>query len=278
MAGYTANMTRWQYDNETSVTEIGPGHWSSRLSSAWNIDTNPNGGYAAAPGLRAMGQMVEQPDPVSVTTYYLRPGLGDQPGDIYAELVRSGRRTSTAAASLHQDGKERLRTVAAFADLNATANGAAQPGLSIPPVELPPPDQCRSRVDLAQGQGVELPITSRLEVRIDPALTEPGKVDRAEVAGWVRFADQRSPDSAALVLFADAFPPSVFSLFGRVGWVPTVEFTVHVRRRPVTGWIAARFRTQDLANGMLIEDGELWDESGALVAQSRQLALLLKKD
>lgn len=276
--GYTAGMTQWQYDNETAVTEVAPGHWSTRLSSAWNIDTNPNGGYASAPGLRAMGQVVGQPAPVSVTTYYLRPGLGDQPGDIYTECVRSGRRTATAAASLYQDGKERLRMMAAFADPDVQSNGSAPSSLSIPAVELPPPEQCRSRTDMAQGQGVDLPITSRLEIRIDPSLSDPGEAGRAEVAGWVRFADQRPPDAASLVLLADAFPPSVFGLFGRVGWVPTVELTVHVRRAPVSGWIAARFRTQDLANGMLIEDGELWDESGALVARSRQLALLLKKD
>jgi len=270
-------MSEWQFDTETEVAQTGAGSWRTRLSSAWNIGTSPNGGYAAVSSLRAMGRLVDLPDPVSITSYYLRPGIGDQRGDIHAELVRAGRRMATTTASLSQDGRERLRLMAMFADLTlASAGEPDSTPLSIPPVELPPPDQCRRRITLEQG--VDLPITSRLDVRVDPALADPAHAGRAEVAGWVRFSDERPPDPAALLLFADAFPPSVFGLFGRVGWVPTLELTVHVRRRPVPGWIAARFRTEDLHNGMLVEDGELWDASGNLVARSRQLALLLRDD
>ena len=78
-----------------------------------------------------------------------------------------------------------------------------------------------------------------------------------------------------MLLFADSFPPSLYTLVGRVGWVPTIELTVHVRRRPVDGWIQARFECDDLAGGRMIESGTLWDESGRLVARSRQLGLLL---
>lgn len=270
-------MSDWQFDTETEVVETAAGNWRTRLSSAWNIGTSPNGGYAAASSLRAMGRLVDLPDPVSITSYYLRPGIGDQTAEIDTALVRAGRRTATTTASLSQDGRERLRLMAMFADLEAASGGESESlSLSIPPVELPPPDQCRRRITLEQG--VDLPITSRLDVRIDPALADPAQAGRAEVAGWVRFTDERPPDAAALLLFADAFPPSVFGLFGRVGWVPTLELTVHVRRRPLPGWIAARFRTDDLHNGMLVEDGVLWDASGNLVARSRQIALLLRGD
>ncbi|NBT21494.1 MAG: thioesterase family protein, partial [Actinobacteria bacterium] len=40
------------------------------------------------------------------------------------------------------------------------------------------------------------------------------------------------------------------------------------------GPIAAEFATNHLRDGMFDEDGLLWDSTGALVAQSRQLALL----
>ncbi|WP_290650900.1 thioesterase family protein [Aquisalimonas sp.] len=266
-------MAQWHFDAETAVTAIGPGRWSTRLSPAWNIGDNPNGGYAAAAALRAACRVTEQPDPVSVTTHYLRPAVADRDAEIVTELVRKGRRAVNVTASLHQDGKERLRMIAAVADLERAAPDTGQPALSPPMVELPAPEHCVPRDTL--GQGVELAITSRVDVRIAPALAEPGASDRAEMAGWVRFADGRPVDSAALVLFADAFPPSLYSLLGAVGWVPTLELTVHVRRRPAPGWIATRFRTSDLAGGMMVEDGELWDETGVLVARSRQLALLL---
>lgn len=264
-------MNKYKFDQETAITQQGGERWTTRLHPAWNIGDNPNGGYAAAATLRALATLAGRPDPVTVTTHYLRPGLAEQEGVIEAALVKQGRRAVNVTGTLTQDGKERLRVMAAFADLADAGNSAHE--LTLPPASLPAPEQCRDRKTLAQG--VELPLTSRLDIRIDPELAEPGEAGRAEVAGWVRFADGRPPDTLALTLFADAFPPSLFGLLGSVGWVPTLELTVHVRRRPAPGWIAARFRTSDLNNGMMVEDGELWDETGALVARSRQLALLL---
>jgi acyl-CoA thioesterase len=42
----------------------------------------------------------------------------------------------------------------------------------------------------------------------------------------------------------------------------------------VEGWLRCRFTTRFVTGGYLEEDGEVWDEAGRLVAQSRQLALL----
>ena len=67
------------------------------------------------------------------------------------------------------------------------------------------------------------------------------------MCGWIRFADERPVDAAALTLFADAFPPPLFALVGRIGWVPTIELTVQVRRRPVDGWVLGT--ALDLARG-----------------------------
>jgi acyl-CoA thioesterase len=141
-----------------------------------------------------------------------------------------------------------------------------------PPTTLPPPDGCVGRAP--DTQGVPLAILDRVDVRLHPGHARPGATGRAEVSGWIRFRDGREPDALACLLFADAFPPPVFGLLGAVGWVPTVELTVHVRARPAPGWMRGRFVTHDLADGRLVEDGALWDARGRLVAQSRQLALL----
>ena len=47
----------------------------------------------------------------------------------------------------------------------------------------------------------------------------------------MRHSDGSDPDVIALLMFADAFPPPIFTVFGPVGWVPTLELTVQVRAR-----------------------------------------------
>ncbi len=83
----------------------------------------------------------------------------------------------------------------------------------------------------------------------------------------------RPIDSLALLLACDAFPPAAFNLDMPTNWVPTVELTVHVRAIPAPGPVACFFRTRFVQNGLLEADGEVWDQNGVLVAQSRQLAL-----
>jgi hypothetical protein len=76
------------------------------------------------------------------------------------------------------------------------------------------------------------------------------------------------------VLAADAFPPTAFNGDLPLGWTPTLELTVHVRRRPAPGWLRCINRTRFVSSGFLEMDGEVWDASGHLVVQSRQLALV----
>ena len=78
-------------------------------------------------------------------------------------------------------------------------------------------------------------------------------------------------DVLALLFVVDALPPVTFDL-GLPGWAPTVQLSVHVRARPAPGWAILRHATRNLAGGLFEEDCEVWDSSGRLVAQSRQLA------
>lgn len=257
------------FDLETSITRVDAGVWKTRLSANWNIGTNSNGGYAMSSVLRALRELTGQPDPISVTTHYLRPVQGGGDGRIEATLIRSGRTMATARGTLSQDGKERLVVIAAFGDVEAKAG--IGPELAPMPPELPPVEDCIQRAKLKQG--VDVPLLSRVDCVLHPDCVEPG--ERAVVEGWIRFSDGGDPTTLSLPLFLDSFPPSLAALVGNTGWVPTIELTIHVRRAPKPGWLRARLECDDLHNGRMIETGALWDSSGALVARSRQIGLLL---
>lgn len=258
------------FDDETRVTPAGEGRYSGTVHPAWNIGANPNGGYLLAIAAQALRQAVPaHPDPLSITVHYLRPGLAGQACDVDVQVLRSGRTLSTVRATLAQEGGARMALMAAMGDLGA---GDAPPVITLPLPDMPPPEACPGRSAAAQGVG--LPILDRLDIRLHPHEAQPGTAGRARVSGWIRFADGRAPDPIACLLMADAFPPAVFGLLGMVGWVPTIELTVHLRARPAPGWLLGQFVAEDLRDGRVIENGALWDSRGQLVAQSRQLALV----
>jgi acyl-CoA thioesterase len=102
------------------------------------------------------------------------------------------------------------------------------------------------------------------------------------VGGWIRLADGDRPlDASLLAAYADAWPPAIFSRMqvgGLGAGIPTVDLTVHFR--DVSGvrgddWVLADFRTRCAHDGFIEEDGEIWSRDGRLLAQSRQLALIL---
>lgn len=261
-----------QFDTETAVEPLGGGRFGVQVSNRWNIGDNPNGGYLVSMALQALRHLGPHQDPVSVTTHFLRPGTGERPGEVHTELIRSGRSVTTGRATLIQDGKARIEVLASLGDL-AGASGHDLEIAIAPPADMPPVEDCVERSGLEQG--VTLFIAERIDLRVRPDMAMAGASGDGEVQAWVRFADQREPDTLAAVMFSDSFAPSIFTRLGRVGWVPTIELTVHVRRRPAFGWMLGRFVTEDLHDGRLIEDGWLWDSEGALVARSRQLAMLL---
>lgn len=108
----------------------------------------------------------------------------------------------------------------------------------------------------------------------DASFAEGRPSGRARMRGWFRLRDGERADSLALVLATDAFPPTIFNADLPVAWTPTVELTAHVRAAAPPGWWRCAFRTRFISGGYLEADGEIWDGSGRLLAESRQLALV----
>jgi acyl-CoA thioesterase len=78
-------------------------------------------------------------------------------------------------------------------------------------------------------------------------------------------------------MLSDAWWPSPLPRLTRPAALPTIDLTVHFRSPPVgDGHVLAVFRSSTSAGGFFEEDGELWSRDGVLLAQSRQLALLVE--
>jgi hypothetical protein len=257
----------YRLDQDSIATESGANRFDVNLSDGWGIGGVPNGGYLGYVVVSTLAKALPHPDPFTVTSHYLRPA-SPGPAQIEVELIRAGTTQSTGMAKLIQGGKEILRMIATFGDLGTISGPTRETGAS----PLPSMDRCQ--------RSTATPPNSTFGDRVD-VLFSPGSLDflkgasdrPMEVSGFIRLNDGREPDARSLVLFADAFPPPVLHAVPR-RYVPTLELTVHVRRKPAPGWLRAFFRTRYLIEGYLEEDGEIWDSEDRLVAISRQMARL----
>ncbi len=264
-----AEGTEHPYDADTRVEASADNAFAATISERWNaLGGIANGGYLLAVCLQALRHTLPFPDPLVASAFYLRRGAPG-PAEVRTELVRSGRRTATGEAHLLQGGTEAVRAVATFTDLRqATGRTLDLDGMP----DLPPPEEA---LDLMAGGSLPgVNIAEMVDYRMPrlPGWSQGQPSGDPRVEFWMRFRNGRDADLLSLALLVDAAPPAILEL-GEFG-SSTIELTVHLRAHPAPGWLACRAQTRHVIGGYHEEDFELWDATGQLVAQSRQLALL----
>ena len=251
-------------------TADGGGVWDGEIVDGWDIGGNANGGYLMAMAARAMSAAAGRPDPITVTAHFVTPGVPG-PVEIEAQVVRAGRRFSTVRSEMDGANGPVVALLARFGELDPSEGPERVDG---DPPDLPPIAECHAfNLDDPIAPGFR----SRIDVRLHPDdagfhLGRPS--GRPLVRGWFRLRDDEPIDTIALLMVVDALPPTAFNAMLPVAWTPTIELTAHVRARPAPGWLRCSFSNRFVTGGFLEEDGEVWDATGRLVAQSRQLALL----
>jgi hypothetical protein len=266
-------MKSYEFDEAVALTE-GESGWSATVPEGWDINGNANGGYVIALGANVLRAVSGRAHPLTMTAHYLAPVTAG-PVTFTTEVVKQGKRFATMTGSIRRGDRELIRLLGAFGDLEPDMEQEYVQGS---PPELPPIEECVRRTPV--GGSAVMGLANRLNLMLHPddaAALDERPTGSGLSRGYFTFADGRPVDTLALLLAADAFPPAVFNVQGLLrGWVPTVEFTVHVRGIPAPGPVRGRFETRFVSGGVLHEDGELWDSAGNLVAISRQYGLLAR--
>ena len=271
-----------RFTDDTAVTSMGDGRYEATMDTGWWIVNGPNGGYVAAVVARAIvaevavGAETEPPKTLhSLTLHYLRPPA-EGPVHLDVTIERRGRSVATATARMYQADRLVVVAIAAVAGARSTHefNEIVAP-------HVPDPDDLPAPV---RPEGAPtIPLNARYDMRpcLGSATSEWGPEAApmpAVTGGWIRFADPTPVDAVALAALTDAwFPPVFHRMPAQPMAVPTVDLTIHVRQLPADpfDWVLVRFASPLAVGGYLIEDGELWDRHGNLLAVSRQLAVLV---
>ena len=261
-------------DEDTALRVAGDGIWEGTVVEGWETPRGPLGGYVMAIVLRALAAAVDDPQrqPRSVTMHFLRvPEAGAVA--VRATVEREGRSLSSVSARLEQGGKLLGLALGAY---SKPWEGPLLPAPAMPAVE--PPDPATEPVGgrgLPERKAPEF--VERLTMQRRFGSAPFSGADAGETGGWLGLREGRAIDELAIAVLADAWFPAPWPRLAALAPAPTIDLTIHFRAPlPLAdGLLLGRFRSSLVRDGFFDEDGELWAEDGTLVAQSRQLGLLI---
>jgi len=267
----------WREQGEERASVGAQTVFAAEVSPDWRAGRGPHGGYLAAMLLRALVESVADAEraPRSLTIHYLRPPEPG-PAQIVTTLERQGRSLSTLSARMQQGGETIALVLGAFS--------VAWGGPEISEVELPqvePAAATREGVSLIQEGAPMFASHIVLQPRMD-GIPFAGSEQQMEVRGWLGLSEPRPIDALSLAFFSDALMPAPYMRLVEPAGVPTVDLTVHFRARmplapdPDPAELClAMTRTDLIHDGLFVEDGTIWAADGTLLAQSRQLAIII---
>ncbi|MDY7100854.1 MAG: thioesterase family protein [Actinomycetota bacterium] len=263
------------FARDTTLEALGDGRYRVEINRNWWVAVGPNGGLVAAILLRACETEIARPGRLArtLTVHYLSP---PREGDAEVEVTveRDGRGVTFCTARLRQGDRLEALAVAAFSDERPAMVDFDH--LRMP--DVPPPDACGQLVSDEQGPAIR----HRWDSRWVYGPTEATGTDEAVVGGWIRLSEPEQPDAAVMAAMADAWVPPIFCLpEPPPTTVPTLELTVHFRDHEKLAamapdeWCLTVFRSETAREGFIDESGAIWTADGHLLAQARQLAVLV---
>ena len=259
------------FDDDTALTPAGEGVWEGAIADGWATPRGPLGGYVMALVLRAFSEAVGDParSARSATMHFLRPPVVG-PVMVEATVERAGRSLSTVSGRMSQDGKLVGIALGAY---SKPWEGPLLPDEPMPEVD---PPEGREPIDSA-GRRVAPDFTQRLTMQRRFGELPFAGAERGEIGGWIGLVEERPIDALTLAVVADAWFPAPWPRLTELAPAPTIDLTVHFRvPLPLDDTLLlGRYRNRLVRDGFFDEDGELWTPDGTLVAQSRQLALLI---
>ncbi len=283
-AGQSAELSAFDRDTAVRLQERSPddgrggggARFALDVSSDWQAGRGPHGGYLAAILLRALIETVDDSarSPRSLTIHYARsPQPG--PATIATRLERVGRSLSTLSARIEQNGSLVALALAAFS-VAWSAPELAE--LAMPDVAPADPER-EPGARLFKGAP---PFTRHLIMQPRIGATPFQGSDRPmEIGSWLGLAEARPIDALSLAFFSDALFSPPFIRLPEPSTSPTIDLTIHFRAIPAAPsgdpheLCFARFRSGVLHEGFFEEDGVIWSAAGTVLAQSRQLAIVM---
>ncbi len=256
------------------------GGYRAEIDPMWTIGAKVHGGamaaiIAAAARRTLHGRGVPM-DPLAISLdFQAAPDPGTV--DLVVDVRKVGRQISLADVTLSQGGRLAVRASVTLGYLDE------HPPVHQTPLDMPVTPAADAIVYENSAFGDFVHVSQAVTLRMDneSAAFARGATGEPELRLWAKPFDGDGGDPELLALLAilltDMSAPVVFNLGSGQGWCPTVQMTVFLRRRPAPGWFRIKSTTVSVGTNAFDEDHVVVDSTGAVVAQSRQLALIPRR-
>lgn len=246
------------------------GSFEGRTHPAWANMIGPYGGITAAQCLQAVLLHPQRlGEPVALTVNFAAP-VADGAFEVRPRAARTNRSTQHWTFELAQQG-EAVITGTVFTAVRRATWGGQEARMP----EVPRPQD----VSRTPRHGVEW--LQRYDMRFLEGLI-PAQWDRREQADsltrlWVRDDPPRPLDYPALAALADVFFPRIWLRRAHLTPIGTVSMTVYFHADAArlaeagSGFLLVQAQGQGFGGGYFDHAGQLWDESGTLLATTHQV-------
>lgn len=257
------------FDRAMRLDHVDTGVVRGATDPEWANMVGPFGGITAAVLLRAVESHPDRiGDPLALTVNYAAP-IADGEFDIMLRAARTNRSNQHWILELRQGDEVKTTATAVFglhrdtwADVEADPPKAAAPE-DVPRGEFLKAIVWSKRYDMRFTQG---PIP-------DEGVTSESSITTL----WVRDAEGRPLDFAALAAVSDVFYPRVF--LRRGGFIPagTISLTTyfHADRAQIDAvggdFVLGSARANAFSRGYFDQSAQLWSRDGGLLTSSHQL-------
>ncbi|MDQ2629105.1 MAG: thioesterase family protein [Actinomycetota bacterium] len=262
-------MSPHPFDRAVQLEAVDAATYRGATEPQWANMVGPFGGITAAVLLRAVESHPDRiGDPLALTINYTAP-IADGEFDIALRAARTNRSNQHWILELRQGDEVKTTATAVFGLHRDTwADTEALPPKATAPEDLPRSDFIEfivwaKRYDMRFTEG--------------PVPQEGVHSDSSTTTLWVRDAEQRPLDFAALAAVSDIFYPRVF--LRRGGFIPagTISLTTyfHADQAQVEAvggdFVLGSARANGFSRGYFDQSAHLWSRDGVLLTSSHQL-------
>lgn len=267
-------MTAMTLAGMFALEPAGTNQWRADIPPDWSGWSGPHGGALAAIMTEAAAETADHGGAVRACDmrFLGKPEIGEC--ELTATVRRVGRSMQAVEVTALQDREPVASATVVLGQVRADQPARLQ---SRNAPDVPGPDACRSG-EVPRAIQMLVPAGAHFDLRRAGGSRPLTGAAEARMIAWISLVPELPISPAALIILADALPPGVFPALQQPVVVPTVQLSVHFPAQTngfVDGPVLVDVHNVSTAAGWSIDDADIFDIAGTLIAQARQLRRVL---